>query len=50
VVKAAGRVPDAIYDLGEVGKEPMIRVLGTSATSLVEKVLAAIKAVEERPQ
>lgn len=49
-VKAAGRVPDVIYDLGEVGKEPMIRVLGTSATDVVDKVLAAIKAVEERLQ
>jgi len=35
-------VPDVIYDLGEVGKEPMIRVLGVSATTVVEKVLKAL--------
>jgi len=43
VIKAAGRVPDVVYDLGEVGKEPMIRVLGSSAMDVVEKSLASIK-------
>jgi len=42
-IKAAGRVPDVVYDLGEVGKEPMIRVLGNSAMDVVEKALASIK-------
>jgi len=42
-IKAAGRVPDVVYDLGEVGKEPMIRVLGNSAMDVVEKTLASIK-------
>ena len=28
-IKAVGRVPDVVYDLGEVGKEPMIRVWET---------------------
>jgi len=36
-----GGVPDAIYDEGEVGKEPMIRVLGPSATATVRKALQA---------
>ncbi|MEK6977234.1 MAG: bifunctional hydroxymethylpyrimidine kinase/phosphomethylpyrimidine kinase [Candidatus Hydrothermarchaeota archaeon] len=27
-IKALGRVPDVIYDLGAVGKEPMVRVFG----------------------
>jgi len=44
-IRAAERVPDAVYDLGEVGKEPMIRVLGASATNAVEKALTAIKAL-----
>jgi len=39
-------VPDVIYDLGEVGKEPMIRVLGTSATNAVEKALTAIRSTK----
>ncbi|MDH5624456.1 MAG: bifunctional hydroxymethylpyrimidine kinase/phosphomethylpyrimidine kinase, partial [Candidatus Bathyarchaeota archaeon] len=42
-IKAAGRVPDVVYDVGEVGKEPMIRVLGNSAMDVVEKALASIK-------
>jgi len=42
-IKAVGRVPDVVYDLGEVGKEPMIRVLGNSAINVVEKTLASIK-------
>ena len=45
-IKAIGRVPDVIYDFGEVGKEPMIRVLGVSATNVVEKALAAIRKIE----
>ena len=41
-VKCLGRVPDVIYDLGEVGKEPMIRVFGASATDAVKKALRAL--------
>jgi len=41
-IRRFGGVPDAIYDLGEVGKEPMIRVLGTSATVTVKKTLKAL--------
>jgi len=41
-IKRFGGVPDVIYDLGEVGKEPMTRVLGVSATTVVEKVLEAL--------
>ncbi|MFQ6063380.1 MAG: bifunctional hydroxymethylpyrimidine kinase/phosphomethylpyrimidine kinase, partial [Methanosarcinales archaeon] len=37
--KKFGRVPDVIYDLGEVGKEPMIRILGKSAIDVVDKVI-----------
>ncbi len=32
--------PDLIYDRGDWGKEPMIRVLGTDPLNVVEKVLA----------
>ncbi len=38
VCSALGRVPDIIYDEGDVGKEPMIRVLGKNALNVVEKV------------
>jgi hydroxymethylpyrimidine/phosphomethylpyrimidine kinase len=44
-----GRVPDIIYDEGGHGKEPMIRVLGPSPLEVVEKVLAAKKALSAKP-
>lgn len=37
VCSRLGRVPDIIYDRGDAGKEPMIRVLGRDALSVVEK-------------
>lgn len=45
-IRAVGKVPDVIYDLGEVGKEPMIRVLGASAINTVEKAITAIRSVK----
>ncbi|NIQ07660.1 MAG: bifunctional hydroxymethylpyrimidine kinase/phosphomethylpyrimidine kinase [Candidatus Korarchaeota archaeon] len=47
-IETVGKVPDVIFDLGEVGKEPMIRVLGSSATSVVEKALTSVLAVERK--
>ncbi|MEM4522301.1 MAG: thiamine-phosphate synthase family protein, partial [Nitrososphaeria archaeon] len=38
-----GRVPDIIYDTGDVGKEPMVRVLGKDAIDVIEKVIAIAK-------
>jgi hydroxymethylpyrimidine/phosphomethylpyrimidine kinase len=38
--------PDLIYDRGDWGTEPMIRVLGTDPMSVVEKVLAINQALE----
>jgi hydroxymethylpyrimidine/phosphomethylpyrimidine kinase len=37
-------MPDVIYDEGEVGKEPMIRVLGRDPMAVVEKVMRIGKA------
>jgi hydroxymethylpyrimidine/phosphomethylpyrimidine kinase len=34
-----GRIPDIIYDTGDVGKEAMIRILGRNAAEVVEKLL-----------
>ncbi len=45
-IKAAGNVPDVVYDLGDIGKEPMIRVLGTSARNVVEKALSAVRSLK----
>ncbi|MDH5713731.1 MAG: bifunctional hydroxymethylpyrimidine kinase/phosphomethylpyrimidine kinase, partial [Candidatus Bathyarchaeota archaeon] len=47
-IRAVGKVPDVIFDFGEVGKEPMIRVLGASATSVVEKALTPVLAVKRK--
>lgn len=45
VLKPGEPPPDLIYDRGEWGKEPMIRVLGPDPLSVAEKVLALNQAV-----
>lgn len=42
--KLAGRAPDLIYDTGDVGKEPMVRILGGSAVEAVEKLIDLLRA------
>ncbi|MFO8084880.1 MAG: bifunctional hydroxymethylpyrimidine kinase/phosphomethylpyrimidine kinase [Desulfobacterales bacterium] len=37
-MKKSTHTPDCIYDKGEVGKEPMIRVLGKNPMDVVEKI------------
>ena len=39
VLKKMKRLPDFIYDEGDVGKEPMIRVLGRNPMDIVHKIL-----------
>ncbi len=39
VLSKATRIPDIIFDRGEVGKEAMIRVLGRNPDEVVDKVL-----------
>jgi hydroxymethylpyrimidine kinase/phosphomethylpyrimidine kinase len=39
VLRKNRKVPDLIFDRGEVGKEPMIRVLGRDPEEVVKKVL-----------
>jgi hydroxymethylpyrimidine/phosphomethylpyrimidine kinase len=43
VLRKLRRVPDFIYDQGDVGKEPMIRVLGKNPVEVVEKILKAVR-------
>ncbi len=38
-IKKAGKVPDVIFDRGTVGKEPMVRLLGPSATRVAKLAL-----------
>lgn len=42
-IKLAGRVPDVIFDRGAKGKEPMIRLLGRTATEVAERALELAK-------
>ncbi|MEM0380636.1 MAG: bifunctional hydroxymethylpyrimidine kinase/phosphomethylpyrimidine kinase [Desulfurococcaceae archaeon] len=38
-----GETPDIIYDKGDIGKEPMIRIFGKTAIDVVNKTLNIIK-------
>lgn len=38
-LEGATEIPDVIYDEGEIGKEPMIRVLGRHPMDVVEKIM-----------
>ena len=42
VLKKINRVPDFIYDEGDVGKEPMIRVLGRNPMEVIQKILKVV--------
>ncbi len=42
VLRKMRRVPDFIYDQGDVGKEPMIRVLGKDPMEVVSKILKGL--------
>jgi len=44
-IRKLHEVPDVIYDEGEVGKEPMIRILGRNASEVVNKALKAIESL-----
>ncbi len=43
VLARRSTIPDAIFDRGEVGKEPVIRVLGQTPARVVEKVVSISK-------
>ncbi len=38
-----GRVPEVLYDLGDVGKEPMVRFLGRDALDVVLKTVKVVR-------
>jgi hydroxymethylpyrimidine/phosphomethylpyrimidine kinase len=42
VLRKMKRIPDFIYDEGDVGKEPMIRVLGKNPMEVISKILKAV--------
>lgn len=42
-----GRVPDAVFDRGGDGKEPIVRILGRNPAEVVEKVLKVSRALRK---
>ena len=40
VLSGRGTIPDAIFDRGDVGKEPVVRILGQTPAQVTEKVLS----------
>lgn len=42
-ITSLGIVPDIIYDMGDIGKEPMIRVLGKNPSEVLSKLKKIIK-------
>jgi hydroxymethylpyrimidine/phosphomethylpyrimidine kinase len=46
VLDAKGFAPDAIFDEGDVGKEPMIRVFGTDAVDVARRVVLVWNALK----
>jgi len=43
VLSGRDTIPDAIFDRGDVGKEPVVRILGRTPAQVVEKVLSISK-------
>ena len=39
VIEKLGKVPDAIFDRGEVGKEPVLRIIAENAGDLADRVM-----------
>ncbi len=42
-IEELGRMPDLIFDLGDIGKEPMIRVLGKNPKDVVRKIRLIVR-------
>jgi predicted fused transcriptional regulator/phosphomethylpyrimidine kinase len=47
-IKMLDHIPDCVYDKGEIGKEPMIRVLGKEPMDVVEKVWKIFQAWKQQ--
>ncbi|MBU4419818.1 MAG: bifunctional hydroxymethylpyrimidine kinase/phosphomethylpyrimidine kinase, partial [Proteobacteria bacterium] len=43
VLSKKNSIPDIIFDRGDLGKEPMIRVLGKNPSDVVDKVISISK-------
>ncbi len=47
-IEKTGSVPDMVYDRGDIGKEPMIRVFGEDAVDVADKVMNIAKQMSHR--
>jgi len=45
-IKDLGFVPDIIFDTGGIGKEPMIRILGTDPEDVIKKIKSIVTNIE----
>jgi len=45
-IESFGAIPDAIYDLGGIGKEAMVRIFGRSAIEVAKKTIKICKKLE----
>ncbi len=50
VIRKLNRIPDFIYDEGDIGKEPMIRVLGRTPADVIEKIGRAFWEEDVQPE
>lgn len=44
-IRKMGKVPDLVYDLGDWGKEPLIRVFGKDAVDVARKITSIADAI-----
>ena len=47
-IKSLDQIPDCVYDKGETGKEPMVRVLGKDPMEVVEKAWKIFQAWQQQ--
>jgi len=45
--KKTGKIPDVLYDLGDIGKEAMVRVFGKTPEDVAEKIIKIHRLLEE---
>ena len=48
VLRRCGYAPEAVYDEGDVGKEPMVRIFGTHAPEVARRVAAVARELRKR--
>jgi len=48
VLERCGYAPDAIYDTGDLGKEPMVRIFGETALDVARRVAAVARELRTR--